>query len=112
MQWKTREEAITFCLSLKNTYEDYPFDANWAVMRHRENKKMFAAIFEHLGKIWVNVKCDPNLSYMWRNSFTAVVPAYHMNKYHWNSIILDGTIPVDAIQHMICDSYYLTTNIK
>ena len=91
---RERKEVIEFCLGLNDTYEDYPFhDFNWTVMRHKDNKKMFAAIYEHKGHIWVNVKCDPNLTYMWRNSFESVVPAYRMNKDHWNSIILDGTVP-------------------
>lgn len=106
---KTRKDATDYCLSLKNTYEDYPFhDFNWTVMRHEGNKKMFAAIFEHMGQIWINVKCDPNLAYMWRSSHKSVIPAYHMNKYHWNSIILDGTVPDDDIKNMIEDSYDLT----
>lgn len=104
-----RQEVIDFCLTLKGAYEDYPFhDANWTVMRHKENRKMFAAVYEHQGNIWVNVKCDPGMTYMWRNAFCAVVPAYHMNKEHWNSIILDGSIDDDDIKNMICDSYNLT----
>jgi len=106
---RTRQEVIDFSLSLGDTYEDYPFhDSNWTVMRHRGNSKMFAAICERLGNIWINVKCDPNLTYMWRSAYNAVVPAYHMNKLHWNSIILDGSIPPDEIKNMICDSYDLT----
>ena len=98
----TRQEVIDFCLSLNDTYEDYPFhDFNWTIMRHKGNQKMFAAIYEHLGNIWVNVKCDPNLTYMWRSTYESVVPAYHMNKWHWNSIILD-------IKNMIDDSFELT----
>ena len=54
------------------------------------------------------MKCDPNLTYMWRDSFESVVPAYHMNKEHWNSIILDGSVPDDDIKAMISDSYDLT----
>ena len=77
-------------------------------MRHKGNKKMFASICERLGNIWVNVKCDPNLTYMWRSTYKSVVPAYHMNKWHWNSIILDGSIPIDDIKNMIGDSYELT----
>lgn len=104
-----RQEVIDFCLTLKGAYEDYPFhDANWTVMRHKENRKMFAAVYEHQGNIWVNVKCDPGMTYMWRNAFKSVVPAYHMNKEHWNSIILDGKVGDDAIRNMICDSYELT----
>ena len=106
---RERKEVIEFCLDLNDTYEDYPFhDFNWTIMRHMENKKMFAAIFEHQGNIWVYVKCDPNLTYMWRNSFESVVPAYHMNKEHWNSIILDGSVPEEDIKLMISDSYDLT----
>ena len=111
---RTRNEIIDFCLSLNNSFEDYPFnDINWTVMRHKDNKKMFAAIYERNGNIWVNVKCDPNLTYMWRNCYKSVVPAYHMNKYHWNSIILDGTIADDDIKNMIADSFNLTkTGVK
>ncbi len=106
----TRKAAIEFCLSIAdNVYEDYPFrDHNWTLMRHNANKKMFAAIYEHKGHIWINVKCDPNLTGMWRSTYKSVVPAYHTNKYHWNSIILDGTIPLDDIKTMIFDSYKLT----
>lgn len=104
-----RQEVIDFCLTLKGAYEDYPFhDANWTVMRHKENRKMFAAVYEHQGNIWVNVKCDPSMTYMWRNAFKSVVPAYHMNKEHWNSIILNGRVGDDAIRNMIYDSYELT----
>ena len=106
---QNREDVIEYCLSLEGTYEDYPFrDANWTIMRHSGNKKMFAAIYEHFGRIWVNVKCEPNLAYIQRNTFESVVPAYHMNKLHWNSIILDGTIPKDEIKTMIEDSYERT----
>jgi len=106
---KTRQGVIDFCLSLDDAYEDYPFhDFNWTVMRHKSNQKMFAAICERLGNIWVNVKCDPKLAYMWRSAYESVVPAYHMNKWHWNSIILDGSIPTDEIKNMIDDSFELT----
>lgn len=106
---RKRKEIIAFCLGLDDTYEDYPFhDPNWTIMRHNVNNKMFAAIYERMGSIWVNVKCDPNLAYVWRNAFEAVVPAYHMNKFHWNSIILNGTVPVKDIKNMILDSYELT----
>ncbi len=105
----TRQEVIDFCLTLVGSCETYPFrDQNWTIMQHKGNKKMFAAICEREGHIWVNVKCDPGLTYMWRESFEAVIPGYHMNKEHWNSIILNGTVPEDAIQNMIYDSYELT----
>ena len=106
---KTRKDAVDFCLTLKDTYEDYPFDDfNWTIMRHKKNKKMYAAIFERNGKIWVNVKTVPELSELLRNAYESVIPAYHMNKTHWNSVILDGTVPDEEIKNVISDSYDLT----
>ena len=103
---RTRREVIDFCLSLKGTYEDYPFnDFNWTVMRCEKNKRMFAAIFERQGKIWINVKCEPGLAEFWRNTYEAVIPAYHMNKKHWNSIITEGSVPENEIKNMIRDSF-------
>ena len=108
-EMKTREDAIKYCKSFYNVYEDYPFhDANWTIMRHKQNKKMFAAIYEREENIWINVKCDPEWREFWRNAFASVIPAYHMNKQHWNSIILDGTILEKDIQRMIAESYDLT----
>ncbi|MDD6309325.1 MAG: MmcQ/YjbR family DNA-binding protein [Clostridia bacterium] len=106
---QNREEVVAFCMGFEAVYEDYPFDDwNWTIMRHKQNKKMFAAIYEREGHIWINVKCDPAITYMWRSTYRAVVPAYHMNKTHWNSIILDGTVPTMDIQNMIADSFTLT----
>lgn len=105
----TREEVISYCRSFQNVIEDYPFhDSNWALMRHRDNKKTYAFIFEHQNNIWINVKCDPEWREFWRSAFQSIVPAYHMNKQHWNSIILDGTIPQMDIERMIAESYELT----
>ena len=105
----TRKEAIDYCLSLQSTYEDYPFhDFNWTVMRHKVNKKMFAAIYEHMGCIWINVKCDPSLTYMWRSAFESVVPAYHMNKTHWNTVFLESDVPRAEIERMTLASFALT----
>nr|WP_313181526.1 MmcQ/YjbR family DNA-binding protein [Lacrimispora sp.] len=105
----TREEANLYCKSFDEILEDYPFhDNNWALMRHVANKKTFACIYQHRGHIWINVKCDPEWRDFWRSAFTSIVPAYHMNKEHWNSIILDGTIPDKDIKRMIAESYELT----
>lgn len=104
-----RKTVIRYCLSLENTYEDYPFhDPNWTVMRHKHNKKAFAFIFERNGYIWVNVKCNLEWRDLWRNTFQSVVPGYHMNKKHWNSIILDGTVPEADVKIMIAESYDIT----
>ena len=105
---RTREEALACCLAFENTSSDMPFhDPNWVVVRRRESKKMFACVYERNGQIWMNVKVDPEWRDFWRNAFSAVVPAYHMNKEHWNSIILDGTVPDEEIRRMIEESYDL-----
>lgn len=106
---RTREEAIAYCKTFPNVYEDYPFhDGNWTLIRHKKNKKCFAMIYEKEGAIWINVKAAQGWIDVWRNAFPAVIPAFHMNKEHWNSIILDGTIPVQDIERMIAESYDLT----
>ncbi|MFD1175145.1 MmcQ/YjbR family DNA-binding protein [Paenibacillus puldeungensis] len=106
---KSRKEAIDYCLGLGNTYEDYPFrDKNWTLMRQVENNKVFAWIFEKDDHTWINVKCEPGSLIFWRQLYTSVVPAFHLNKEHWNSIILDGSIPEKEIFEMIRQSYLLT----
>ena len=105
---RTRADAIAFCLEFARAFEDYPFDdANWTVMRRRDTRRGFAWIFERQGHIWVNVKCNPDDALAFRNAYASVLPAYHMNKKHWNSIVLDGTIPDDEIRAMIAASYAL-----
>ena len=110
---QTRQEAIRHCLTYPDTYEDYPFhDPNWCVIRHRQNNRVFAWIFERENHIWINVKCDPEWRDFWRSAFASVIPAYHLNKKYWNSIILDGTIPEPEICRMIGESYDLTKDKK
>ena len=105
---RKRDEAIEYCMSFPLAYEDYPFDDfNWTVMRRKDTKKGFAFIYEREGKIWVNIKVDPEWGHFWREVYPSVVPAYHMNKKHWNSVILDGTVPDAEIEKMIADSYSL-----
>lgn len=106
---RSREEAIAFCLTLENAYRDEPFhDPNWTVIRHRKNRKVFSWIFEKDSQMWVNVKCDPEWRDLWRNAYDSVQPGWHLNKEHWNSIILDGTVPEMEIKRMIRESYDLT----
>ena len=106
---RKKDEVIACCLTYEQVYEDYPFhDPNWCVIRHRENRKVFVWIFEKDQYIWINVKCSPEWRDFWREAFSSVVPAYHLNKMHWNSIILDRTVPDQDIKRMIGESYDLT----
>ncbi len=89
--------------------EKYIFLSNSGIslLRYEKNKRAFAWTYEREGHIWVNVKVDPEWRDFWRNTYSSVIPAYHQNKEHWNSIILDGTIPDTDIKRMIAESYDL-----
>lgn len=103
---KTREEALTYGLSFPNTYQDTPFrDTNWQLIRVKGSKKAFLWIYEKDGYINLNVKADPEWRDFWRNTYASVIAGYHQNKEHWNTIILDGTIPDADIRRMIAESY-------
>lgn len=106
----TREEALKFGLSFDNVYEERPFrDQNWQVVRAKENKKIFLWIYDRNGYVNLNVKVDPQWRDFWRSTYEAVTAGYHQNKEHWNTIILDGTIPEQEIRRMISESYDLIT---
>ena len=106
---QTREEVIAYCLKYKDVYEDHPFKrSEMTVIRHRKGRKVFAWIFYREDHLWINVKCSPDARDFFRRAYSAVVPAYHLNKEHWNSIIFDGTIPAEEIKNMIEESYELT----
>jgi len=105
-----RKELITYCLELGNTYEDYPFDENWAAMRHSGNHKTFAFIYELGGILRMNLKCEPLKAELLRKIHPFVTPAYHMNKIHWNTVTFDVNFLIDKndVTDMIDDSYELT----
>ena len=108
---KTREEVLKFGLSFKNVYEERPFkDQNWQLVRVKESKKAFLWIYEKDGYINLNVKVNPEWRDFWRSAYDAVIAGYHQNKEHWNTIILDGTIPDKDIKRMIAESYDLVTD--
>ncbi len=72
--------------------------------------KMFALVFLEDSPLSINLKCDPDLAMHLREFYTAVQPGYHMNKKHWNTVILDGSVPDDDIFSMADDSYDLVVN--
>lgn len=108
---RTREEALAYGLSFKDTYIDAPFhDENWKLVRVKQNKKVFLWTYEKDGFVNLNVKVDPEWREFWRNAYEAVIPGYHQNKIHWNTIILDGSIPEEDVKRMIAESYDLVTD--
>ena len=107
----TREKALEFGMSFPNVYEERPFrDPNWQLVRVKGSKKAFLWIYEREGYTNLNVKVDPEWRDFWQNTYDAVIAGYHQNKEHWNTIILDGTIPDKEIQRMISESYDLVTD--
>ncbi len=105
----TKREAINACLTFAGIYEDYPFDeGNWAAMRHRGNGKVFAFVLDYKGQLLINVKHTPEDGLVWRELYPAIKPAYHMNKVHWSSIYLDGSIKDSTVMVLLEKSYDLT----
>ena len=108
---KTREQALKYGLSFPDTYLDTPFsDTNWQLVRFKDNKKAFLWTYEKDGYINLNVKVDPEKAYYWRKLYESVIPGYHQNKEHWNTIILDGSIPDKDVKLMIAESYDLISD--
>lgn len=110
----TRREIIDYCLTLAGAYEDYPFDGGvtdetaTAVMRHRANRKSFALLLHHDGKLYLNLKCDPMEAHFLRRAYEGVITGYHMNKEHWNTVVIGSDVPDEEIQRQIGGSYDLT----
>lgn len=108
---KTREEALSYGLSFPDTYQESPFhDNNWQLIRVKCNKKAFLWTYERNGYINLNVKVDPEWRDFWRKAYKSVLSGWHQNKEHWNTIILDDSIPDNEIKKMIAESYALVTD--
>jgi predicted DNA-binding protein (MmcQ/YjbR family) len=105
MDHKTVEEYI---LSMPNAVLDYPFGEGVAV--YKAGDKMFALISEGKEPVNLSLKCDPELSKVLREKYETVMPGYHLNKKHWNTLILSGQLPWEEVQALISHSYQLVTN--
>jgi predicted DNA-binding protein (MmcQ/YjbR family) len=104
MNHKIVEEYV---LSMPNAKLDYPFGKDVAV--YKVEGKMFALIAEGSEPIRLSLKCDPQLAVILREKYETVLPGYHLNKKHWNTIILSGQVPDEEIQDLIRHSYLLVT---
>ncbi len=102
---------MEYGLSFPDTYQEAPFhDPNWQLVRVKGSRKAFLWIYERNGYINLNVKVNPEWRDFWRRAYPSVTAAYHHNKEHWNTIILDGTVPDAEIRRMIAESYDLITD--
>ena len=108
---KTRKQATDFGLTFENTYLDTPFqDTNWQLIRVKGSKKAFLWVYEKDGFVNLNVKVAPQWRDFWRQTYESVIPGYHQNKEHWNTIILDGSVPDKEVKRMIAESYDIITD--
>lgn len=101
----TEAELKRYLLAKPEAVEDYPFGPEAAV--YKVLGKMFALVYHQQGECRVNLKCDPVEAMELRHVFDAVLPGYHMNKKHWNTVRLDGSLPMGEIQRMVDNSYRL-----
>lgn len=84
---------------------DFPFDPVTLVFK--VGGKMFALISLDQQPLRMNLKCEPDKALGLRECFPSILPGYHMNKRHWNTLVLDGTLPDELILSLVDDSYAL-----
>lgn len=99
------ETLREYCLSKKAVTEDFPFGETTLVFRVQE--KIFLLMALDAQPLQFNAKADPEKAIALREEFAAVKPGFHMNKKHWNTVVIDGSIPLSRITEMIDDSYTL-----
>lgn len=104
----TREEVLEYGKTFPDTYLDAPFhDENWILVRYKRNKKAFLWTYMYEGQLRINIKVSPEWRDFWRQAYDSVIPGYHQNKQHWNTIIMDGSVPETEVKRMIAESYDL-----
>jgi predicted DNA-binding protein (MmcQ/YjbR family) len=101
----TPEELRSACLAFTGASEEFPFDDANSVFKVAG--KVFALSPLHADPLRVSLKCDPDLAVQLRMSYLAITAGYHLNKRHWNTVVLDGSIPDSLVRQMIEDSYDL-----
>ncbi|MFA5648527.1 MAG: MmcQ/YjbR family DNA-binding protein [Bacteroidales bacterium] len=99
------EDIRAYCLLLKHTTESFPFDETTLVFK--VEGKIFALLSLELPHS-INLKCDPQEALELREHFTSVTPGYHMNKKHWNTVQINGSIKPNILKEWITQSYELT----
>ena len=98
------EELREYCLSKKGVTESFPFDE--ATLVFKVSGKMFA-LTDLVDAFSVNLKCDPEKAIELREQFPCVIPGYHMNKPHWNTVVIDGSVNDKLLKEWIDHSYDL-----
>lgn len=104
------EQLHEYALSLPDVTESFPFDETTLVMK--AGGKMFLLVSLEADPLQFNVKCDPERAIELREEYACVLPGYHMNKKHWNTIVVDGTLTNKQLKEMVLDSYNLIVKKK
>ena len=99
------EELRDFALSLNEVEESFPFGEDTLVFKTRN--KIFMLVSLSSLPLQFNVKCDPEKAVELREQYSSILPGYHMNKKHWNTIIIDGSISGNILRNFIKDSHQL-----
>ena len=101
-------ELRDYCLSFAGAEETFPFGPRTTVFKVAG--KMFALSRLDAESLRVSLKCEPQLAEALRAAHAAVIPGYHLNKRHWNTVVIDGSLPEQMIKDMIEDSYDLVVS--
>ena len=106
----TRDKYLDFCRAIPGALVDQPFDEDFEtyIVRHCDNRKWFAAVLRHDGRDLINLKCEPIEAEFLRSVYEGIIPAYHMNKTHWNTVYLDSDVPDELLRQLTMASYKLT----
>jgi predicted DNA-binding protein (MmcQ/YjbR family) len=99
----TTQELSNFALRLPDAYEDHPFGETPDI--YRISGRIFAFVMQRNEQPEIAVKCEPNLAGLLRAQYSAVTPGYHLNKRHWNTVLVNSDVPDDEILEMIVHSY-------
>lgn len=101
----TPAELRAFCLELNGAAEEFPFTPEHSVFK--VGGKMFALSALEEAPLKVSLKCEPDLAVQLRAEHPAIMPGRHLNKRHWNTVTLDGSLPDPMVREMVEDSYDL-----
>jgi predicted DNA-binding protein (MmcQ/YjbR family) len=99
------EELREYCMDKKHVTESFPFDNETLVFKVMN--KMFALTGINNNPLSVNLKCDPEKAFALREEYSCVLPGYHMSKQHWNTVVIDGSVPDKLVMEWIDESYNL-----
>ena len=108
-----KKQLIKRCLIDEDAIETYPFAddkyENTPILRHKSNNKWFGVVFEQDGKLFINLKAEPETIFILKDQYPeSILPAWHMNKTHWNTVYLDSDVPREEIERMTLASFELT----